>query len=125
MKRTPPRPTEPSTKTTAESRYAAILAVVARIPRGRVASYGQIAALAGLPKQARLVGYALHHAGDTAKLPWHRVVNSAGRLSFPIDSEPYRQQKTRLASEGIPLLAGRIDLRRYRWQPASLAPVRD
>lgn len=108
----------------AGDRYARILATVRKIPRGRVATYGQIAALAGFPKQPRLAGYALHHAGDGA-LPWHRVINAQGRLSFPPDSETYHQQKDRLEAEGVPLLGGRVDLQRYGWRPRSELPLLD
>lgn len=105
--------------TAASDRYARILAVVARIPQGRLASYGQIATLAGLPRQARLVGYALHHAGDARHLPWHRVVNAQGGISFPADSDRFREQRTRLEAEGIALIGGRADLSRCRWLPRS------
>lgn len=109
---------------TASDRYARILATVRKIPRGRVATYGQIAALSGFPKQPRLAGYALHHAGDGA-LPWHRVINAQGRLSFPSDSDTYQKQKDRLEAEGVPLLSGRVDLERYRWRPRSELPLID
>ena len=119
-------PTLPSPQAAAGGidRYARILAVVRRIPPGRVATYGQIAALAGFPRQARLAGYALHHAGD-AGLPWHRVINAQGRLSFAADSEPYRRQQARLEAEGVPLLGGRVDLRRYGWKTHADAPLLD
>jgi methylated-DNA-protein-cysteine methyltransferase-like protein len=63
--------------TTSDS-WRRIYAVVRRIPRGRVATYGQVAWVAGLPRQARLVGYAMHAVGESATIPWHRVVNAAG-----------------------------------------------
>lgn len=113
-----------STSTSTSDRYARILAVVRRIPAGRVATYGQIAALAGFPRQARLAGYALHHAGD-ARLPWHRVINAQGKCSFPADSENYRRQKQRLEAEGVPLLGGRVDLQRYGWKARSDSPLLD
>ncbi len=62
--------------------YGAIWDAVRRIPRGRVATYGQIAALAGRPGQPRLVGYALHHLPEGSKVPWHRVVNAQGKISW-------------------------------------------
>lgn len=105
--------------------YARIWAVVKQLPRGCVATYGQIAEQAGYPRAARLAGYALHHLPDHSKLPWHRVLNAQGRLSFPEDSAAYREQKKRLAAEGVPMLAGRVDLARYRWRPRSEAPVLD
>ena len=101
----------------ATDRYQRIYRTVRRIPRGRVASYGQIADLAGIPRGARQVGYALRHAPKDLKIPWHRVINSQGRIAVPADSDSYRRQVKRLASEDVHLLNGRINLRRYRWQP--------
>lgn len=91
-----------------------IYAIVRRIPAGRVATYGQIAELAGLTRQARLVGYALH--GCPRDLPWHRVVNARGRISLPADSTAALTQRRRLEAENVAFLGGRIDLDRYRWQ---------
>jgi methylated-DNA-protein-cysteine methyltransferase-like protein len=96
-----------------------IYAVVERIPEGRVATYGQVAALAGLPRQARLVGYSLHGLPDGSTLPWQRVVNAQGRVSQR--AEPgYSEglQRHLLEEEGVVFdLSGRIDLKRYRWEP--------
>ena len=93
-----------------------ILAVVRRIPRGRVATYGQIAALAGFPQQPRLVGYALRHADDG--VPWHRVVNAEGRISVRAASESVSVQRAVLEAEGVRFdLTGRVDLRRQTWRP--------
>jgi methylated-DNA-protein-cysteine methyltransferase-like protein len=97
--------------------YLLIWRTVADIPFGKVASYGQIAELAGLARQARLVGYALHNIPRGLNIPWHRVINAQGKISFPKDSEPYRRQLERLAAEGIELIDGRIDFSHYRWQP--------
>lgn len=96
-------------------RYRRIYAVVERVPVGRVATYGQIAELAGLGGHARLVGYALH--GCPRHLPWHRVINAKGRISLPPDSTAALTQRRRLTEEGIVFLGGRVDLARYRWQP--------
>jgi len=95
--------------------YARIYAVVARIPRGRVATYGQIAALAGLPGRARQVGYALHALPDGSPLPWHRVVNARGMSSLPGASG--QEQRRRLARERVVFDDERIDLRRFGWKP--------
>lgn len=95
------------------STYERIYAVVKRIPEGRVATYGQIAELAGLPRQARLVGYALH--GCPKSLPWHRVINAQGKISLPADSTAAMTQRRRLQEEGVTLLGGKVDLQRYRW----------
>jgi methylated-DNA-protein-cysteine methyltransferase-like protein len=91
-----------------------IYAAVRRIPAGRVATYGQIADVAGLPRQARQVGYALHQCPKT--LPWHRVINAQGRIALPPDSTSALTQRRRLEDEGIVFLNGRVDLTRYRWQ---------
>jgi len=98
--------------------HARIHAVVRRIPRGRVASYGQVAELAGLPGAARLVGYALSALGPGSGVPWQRVVNARGALSPR--SEPWAEleQRRRLEREGVRLgRDGRIDLDRHGWRP--------
>ncbi|HJV35548.1 MGMT family protein [Geomonas sp.] len=102
------------------SSYREIYAVVARIPRGRVATYGQIARLAGLPRSARFVGYALSALTDKA-VPWHRVVNARGEVSRRSDGdEGAEMQRLRLEGEGVTFdVHGRIDLRRYLWDSAS------
>jgi len=96
--------------------YRKIYAVIARVPRGRVATYGQIAILAGLPGRARQVGYALHALPDGSPLPWHRIVNARGTSSLPGDAGD--EQRRRLARERIVIgEGGRIDLMRYGWAP--------
>ena len=92
--------------------------IVYQIPAGRVASYGQVATLAGLPGRARQVGAALKNLPKPTALPWHRVCNSQGRLSLPEGSDSYREQKGRLESEGIVFVRGRIALARYGWAAA-------
>ena len=100
--------------------YRRIYAVVARIPRGRVATYGQVAALAGLPRHARLVGYALNVLRDDSGLPWHRVVNAQGQVSPRAGGLGYDQIQTQLLTrEGVRFQDGFIALARYRWQPRS------
>ena len=89
--------------------------VVANIPKGRVATYGQVAELAGLPRGARQVGRVLAALPAGSRLPWHRVVNAAGRVSLAGDAG--RRQRRLLRDEGILLRADRIDLRRCRWTP--------
>lgn len=88
------------------------------IPAGRVATYGGVAAVAGLPRRARLVGRALR--GCPADVPWHRVVASPGRIAFPPGSEDYEEQLRRLQAEGVACLGGRIDMRRFGWHGADL-----
>lgn len=108
---------------TGPSSYARIWDVVRTIPRGSVATYGQVAAAAGLHKKARLAGYALHHTPSTVRLPWHRVLNAQGRISFPPRSGPYREQKRRLEAEGVVFLGGRVDLVRFGWRRRSDSPL--
>jgi methylated-DNA-protein-cysteine methyltransferase-like protein len=93
--------------------------VLRRIPRGRVATYGQIAALAGLAGQARLAGYALNALPDGSPLPWHRVLGAGGRLSL-LRSDPAAAltQRLRLEREGVCFDArGRVDLSIFGWRP--------
>ena len=95
----------------------AIWRMIAAIPPGRVASYGQIAALAGLPRGARQVARALRHAPAELGLPWHRVLAVNGRIAIPAASSGYKTQIRRLRAEGIVVKAGRVDMRAYRWAP--------
>ncbi len=98
--------------------YACIYAVVRRIPRGRVASYGQVAELAGLPGGARQVGYALHALGPASTLPWQRVVNARGSVSPRSLPGWERVQREYLEDEGVVFSPnGRIDFERHGWKP--------
>ena len=95
----------------------AIYATVRRIPRGRVATYGQVAALAGGSVSARQVGYALHALPGSTTVPWHRVINREGRISLP-PQEGGIEQQLRLAREGVSIgQGGRILLTRHLWRP--------
>ncbi|HCA35007.1 MAG TPA: cysteine methyltransferase [Gammaproteobacteria bacterium] len=89
--------------------------VVNQIPAGRVATYGQVARMAELPGHARYVGYTMKMLPTGTKLPWHRVVNSRGKLSFPVDSSQYQSQKQKLEAEGVVFIKGRFSLRKYQW----------
>lgn len=100
-----------------EQRLQRIWARVREIPPGSVASYGQIAELAGIPRGARQVGYALRQLPNGTKVPWHRVVNASGGISLPADSPGFKEQKRRLADEGVVVIAGKVRLREYRWEP--------
>ena len=104
--------------------YARIYAVITRVPKGRVATYGQIAGEAGLPGHARMVGYALSALPEGSRVPWHRIVNAAGRISLrsgaadgsdrPMD----RIQRFLLEKEGVRFgESGAILLRKFRWRP--------
>jgi methylated-DNA-protein-cysteine methyltransferase-like protein len=99
--------------------YERIYVVVSRIPRGRVATYGQVARLAGLPGQARLVGYALSAVGPRSGIPWHRVVNAQGRISIRREGSPGGTvQCLRLKREGVRFdLRESIRLDAFRWRP--------
>ncbi len=104
------------------SLHARIFAVVRRIPSGRVATYGQIARLAGLGNHARLVGYALHALPAGSRIPWHRVLNARGRISLA--GAAALEQLRLLRREGVRPAANKaIDLRRYQWRPASSPPL--
>ncbi len=98
--------------------HARIHAVVRRIPRGRVATYGQVAELAGLPGGARQVGYALHALGAQSSVPWQRVINAKGRVSPRSVPGFETLQRGLLEREGVVFgTDGRVDLERYRWRP--------
>lgn len=93
-----------------------ILEVIQQIPRGKVSTYGAIAQLSGFIGRARLVGTALRNSPPRRKLPWHRVVNAQGKVSFR-RSEHYAIQKTLLVKEGITFKGDKIDLSKYGWNP--------
>ncbi|HWN19727.1 MAG TPA: methylated-DNA--[protein]-cysteine S-methyltransferase [Gemmatimonadales bacterium] len=98
--------------------YQRIYRVVRRIPKGRVATYGQVASLAGLAGHARQVGYALHALPQSSIVPWHRVVNAAGRISTRATPGGELVQRILLEREGIALDArGTVPLDRHRWRP--------
>lgn len=103
--------------------YRRIYAVVRRIPRGRVATYGQVARLAGLPGHARQVGYALHALPAGTTVPWHRVVNAQGAISRRAVPGPELDQRLRLEVEGVRFDArGRVALQKVRWSGRGVAP---
>jgi methylated-DNA-protein-cysteine methyltransferase-like protein len=98
--------------------YQRIYAQVKRIPRGRVATYGQIARLAGLAGHARQVGYALAALPDEIRVPWHRVVNAKGEISARSESHDEIRQRSLLERENVVFDSkGRIPLRRFQWEP--------
>jgi methylated-DNA-protein-cysteine methyltransferase related protein len=101
-----------------ETRMRRIWETIAEIPRGRVANYGQVAEIAGIPRGARQVGYALRHVPKGMDLPWHRVIQASGRSAFSRDSDAFRRQRDRLAREGVVMLEGKVDMNTYRWRPA-------
>jgi methylated-DNA-protein-cysteine methyltransferase related protein len=108
-----PRPPTPDPRST----YARIYRIVNRIPRGRVATYGQVATLAGLDGHARQVGYALHNLPDRSDVPWHRVINARGEISPRSAGDSHELQRMLLEAEGVEFsLDGRVALKTYRWK---------
>ena len=97
-----------------EERFRRIWEVVEGIPQGCVLNYGEVARLAGLPGRARLVGRALARAPKKRALPWHRVVNAQGKISFAADSSRGRKQRQLLEAEGIAFEDDVIELERYK-----------
>jgi methylated-DNA-protein-cysteine methyltransferase related protein len=103
------------------SNYERIYSTVRKIPYGKVATYGQIGDLAGLYGKARLVGYALFRVQIEDNIPWHRVINAQGEISYSLQRQGGDYlQKVLLESEGIEFKNnGKIDLNKYRWQPSN------
>lgn len=102
----------------ASKKIAKILSIVKRIPRGRVASYGQVGSLAGLPDHARYVGWVLKGLPKNTSIPWHRVLNRQGHI--PVQGREYEaiEQSRRLKREGIVFdHDGNLPMREYRWDP--------
>lgn len=97
------------------SNKEAVIQVVNAIPVGTVATYGQVAQLAGLGQAARYVGTTMKNLPHNSRLPWHRVVNAQGKISFPVDSEGYKVQKQRLLKEGVQFNGQRISLAVFGW----------
>ena len=101
--------------------YFRIYNVVRRIPKGKVATYGQVAALAGAPRASQVVGWALRNKVAGAKLPWHRVINRQGMISIENFDAPKELQVSLLRQEGVEVTEREgnfwIDLRQYGWQP--------
>jgi methylated-DNA-protein-cysteine methyltransferase related protein len=95
-----------------------ITSLIRKIPRGRVATYGQIAALADRPRNSRQVGSVLKSLPAGSRVPWHRVVNSQGHISDRNNSSSEGLQRCLLESEGVELNdTGRIDLKVFQWKP--------
>ncbi|MBO5797352.1 MAG: MGMT family protein [Clostridia bacterium] len=101
-----------------ENTFTRIYEVVRRIPRGKVATYGQIAMLAGNPHWSQVVGYALHVNPDPAGIPCYRVVNRFGEVSRAFAFGGDNEQRRLLEAEGVAFLPdGRVDLKHFLWQP--------
>jgi methylated-DNA-protein-cysteine methyltransferase-like protein len=96
-----------------------VLILIKSIPRGKVATYKQIAELAGKPQGSRGVSWILHSCSTQYKLPWHRVLNSKGRISFDLASSNYKKQKRLLEAEGVVFAAGgELSLKKFQWKKA-------
>ena len=99
------------------SREQIIWQVVCAIPPGRVASYSQVASLAGLQGLARFVGRTMSQLPEGSDVPWHRVLKQDGRIAFPPDSNRFLHQKRRLTEEGVLVESGRVAMSQFRWKP--------
>ncbi|WP_313033208.1 MGMT family protein [Acinetobacter sp.] len=103
-------------KTSSDELARQILQVVALIPYGKVASYGQIAKMAGLPKHARLVGYMLKHLDQESEIPWYRVINSQGKISLSkLNDHGENIQRVKLLAEGVMVTGDKINLKQFQW----------
>lgn len=98
------------------SNYDPIFSIVRAIPAGKVATYGQVARLAGIPNGARTVGYTLKNLPVNTCLPWHRVISERGHIALPAESPSYARQVRRLSDEGVEVNKGKISLTKYQWQ---------
>ena len=93
-----------------------IFQVIVQIPYGRVASYGQIARLAGIPKHPRLVGYVLKHMDADSSLPWYRVINSQGKISLSkLNDQGQNIQAQLLMAEGILVIGDKVKMKEFQW----------
>ena len=99
-----------------ENSYVKIYEIVKQIPKGKVATYGQVAALAGNKRWARVVGYALHVNPDPDRIPCYRVVNRDGRLSDAFAFGGVNQQKLLLEADGIEVVDNHVNLELYQWK---------
>jgi methylated-DNA-protein-cysteine methyltransferase-like protein len=94
--------------------------VIRSIPRGKVATYGQVAAVAGSPLAARQVVRVLHSLSRKERLPWHRVINSRGSISLP-PGAGFEKQRALLRTEGVAVTpSGKVNMTRYLWVPQGL-----
>ncbi len=104
--------------------YQRIYQVIKKIPKGRLATYGQIALLAGIGRQPRRVGYALNILPEDKKIPWHRVINAQGEISRRPEIGCMELQRTLLEKEGIIFdHHAQISLHRFQWKPKKCLPA--
>ncbi|MDJ0698458.1 MAG: MGMT family protein [Woeseiaceae bacterium] len=100
-----------------DARLKRIWETIRDIPSGRVASYGQVAEIAGIPRGARQTAYALRVAPDDLELPWFRVITASGKLAFKPGTAAFRRQRDLLRDDGVTVTAGKVDMDEFRWQP--------
>lgn len=98
--------------------YKSVWKVVSEIPSGHVLTYGEVARLSGMPRAARRVSQALRRAPHGLNVPWHRVINSQGKISFPEDSSGWMKQKNKLEEEGVVFLKGKVNLEQFGYRGA-------
>jgi methylated-DNA-protein-cysteine methyltransferase-like protein len=104
-------------KEATQKRNERIWNTIRDIPAGAVANYGQVAEIAGIPRGARQVGYALRHLPKGHDVPWYRVIQSSGKIAFKQGTDAFNKQAQHLMREDVAILNGRIDMKKYRWQP--------
>lgn len=92
-----------------------ILQTLASIPYGKVSTYGGIAARSGNQGKARYIGYILKNLPNSSEIPWHRVINSQGKISFEENSHQYKKQVEQLRNEGVEVINGKINLKQFLW----------
>jgi methylated-DNA-protein-cysteine methyltransferase-like protein len=100
-----------------ETRMRRIWETIQDIPEGRVANYGQVAEIAGIPRGARQVAYALRHVPRDMQLPWHRVITASGKSAFAAGSKHFKMQCERLIDEGVTVNNGKVNMQEFRWEP--------
>lgn len=100
-----------------DTRMRRIWDTIEDIPPGSVANYGQIAEIAGVPRGARQVAYALRHTPKDRELPWHRVITASGKIAFEASSRHFRLQRDRLTDEGVSVVNGKVNMKKFRWEP--------
>ncbi|MFY8274790.1 MGMT family protein [Pseudoalteromonas sp. SSDWG2] len=97
-------------------KQVAIYNVVAAIPVGKVCSYGEVAKRAGLPGYARYVGHTMKTLPQQSTIPWYRVLNAQGKIAFEQGSENFERQRQALASEGVLVINGKVNMAKYMWR---------
>lgn len=98
-----------------DNTFDRIYNIVSQIPKGKVATYGMVATLAGNKRWSRVVGYALHNNPDQSRIPCHRVVNRDGKVAKAFVFGGENEQSRLLISEGVEVVDGTVDLKKYLW----------